>query len=77
MPERISVGDKTSVVIDRRKIAEVKEILGTHTIADTIDAALREVIDLRKRRRIMERIRRSTTGGIGPTPGELTRLRRP
>ena len=63
------------MVIDRDKVAEAREILGTKTIADTVDAALDEVIRLQRRRRLMERIRRE--GGIGPDPEELRRLREP
>jgi Arc/MetJ family transcription regulator len=71
----ISKADKTSLVIDRAKLAEAKEILGTKTLAETVDAALDEVVRLAARRRIMERIRTSKTGGLGPTPAELRRLR--
>lgn len=63
------------MVIDRAKVDKARKALGTTTIAETVDAALDEVIRLRKRRRIMERIRRE--GGIGPTPDELRRLREP
>jgi hypothetical protein len=73
----ISKADKTSMVIDREKLAEARKILGTRTIAETVDAALDEVINLAARRRLMERIRTSKTGGIGPTPEELRRLRTP
>jgi hypothetical protein len=69
--------DKTSLVIDREKVAAAKEILRTTTIAETVDRALAEVIDLERRRRVMDRIRRSNTDGIGPPPGELRRLREP
>ncbi|MDQ3821972.1 MAG: hypothetical protein M3321_01865 [Actinomycetota bacterium] len=72
----ISKQDKTSLAIDRGKLGEVKEILGTRTIAETVDAAFDEVIALAARRRILERIRDSKTGGLGPTPEELERLRR-
>lgn len=65
------------MVIDRKKVAEAQTILGTKTLAETVDAALDEVIALAARRRIMERIHRSPTGGIGPTPDELRRLREP
>jgi Arc/MetJ family transcription regulator len=75
MAKQISKPDKTSMVIDRAKAAEVREILGTKTLAETVDAALGEVIALDARRRLMERIRRE--GGIGPSPAELRRLRRP
>lgn len=73
--KQISKKDKTSLVIDREKVAEAREILGTKTLAETVDAALNEVIALAARRRIMDRIRRD--GGIGPTPAELRRLREP
>lgn len=75
--KQISKKDKTSLVIDREKMDEAREILGTKTLAETVDAALDEVIALAARRRLMDRIRRSKTGGIGPTPEELRRLRRP
>jgi len=65
------------MVIDRAKVDEAREILGTKTIAETVDAALDEVIALAARRRILERIRKSKTGGLGPTPGELRLLREP
>jgi Arc/MetJ family transcription regulator len=75
MPRQISKADKTSMVIDRKKAAQAKKILGTRTLAETVDHALDEVIRLAARRRLMERIRRD--GGIGPTPDELRRLREP
>ena len=76
MAQEISKPDKTSLVIDREKVAEAKAILGTSTIAATVDAALDEVIRLAARRRVLDRIKRSETGGIGPTPEELRALRR-
>ena len=74
---KISKPDKTSLVIDRKKVAAAKKILGTDTIADTVDAALSEVLATEARRRLIHRIRTSKTGGIGPTPEELRRLREP
>jgi Arc/MetJ family transcription regulator len=71
----ISNSDKTSLAIDREKVAMAKEILGTRTLAATVDAALDEVLRLEANRRLMERIRRD--GGIGPSPEELRRLREP
>lgn len=56
-------------------MAWAKQILGTDTIADTVDAALDDVISFNARRRLMERIVRE--GGIGPRPEELRRLRDP
>jgi Arc/MetJ family transcription regulator len=77
MAQRISERDKTSMAVDRRKVAEAQRILGTATMTETVDAALDEVINLDRRRRLVDRLRRSTTGGIGPTPDELRRLREP
>jgi hypothetical protein len=73
--KQISIRDKTSLAIDRTKVDEARRILGTKTIAATVDAALDEVVRLHKRRQVMERIRRE--GGIGPSPEELRRLREP
>ena len=64
------------MVIDREKVAQAREILGTKTIAETVDAALDEVTRIGAWKRLMQRIRNSKTGGIGPTPAELRRLRR-
>jgi hypothetical protein len=75
MAKQISSSDKTSMVIDRKKVDEVRRILGTKTMAETVDAALDEVLDLAARRRILDRIDRD--GGIGPDPQELRRLRTP
>jgi len=61
--------------IDHEKVDQAKRILGTRTLAATVDAALDEVINLQARRRLMDRIRRE--GGIGPSPEELRRLREP
>jgi Arc/MetJ family transcription regulator len=75
MAKQISKADKTSLVIDREKVEEAKKILGTTTLAETVDAALQDVIDFAHRRRLMERIVRD--GGIGPSPEELRRPREP
>lgn len=75
MAKQISKRDKTSMVIDREKLAEAREILGTKTIADTVDAALDDVIRREKRRNLMDYIRER--GGIAPDPEELRRLRTP
>jgi Arc/MetJ family transcription regulator len=70
----ISPKDKTSLSIDRDKLAEVRKILGTSTIAETVDAALDEVIALAARRRILGRIQQ---GSVGPSLAEIRRLRQP
>ena len=75
MARQISKPDKTSMVIDRKKVAEAKKILGTETIAETVDAALDEVLRLAARRRLLDRVRRD--GGIGPRPEEVRLLREP
>lgn len=75
MATKISKADKTSLVIDREKAAQARAILGAPTLAATVDAALDEVINLEKRRQLLERIRRD--GGLGPSPEELRRLRAP
>jgi len=61
------------MVIDRRKMDEVRQILGTTTIAETVDAALDEVLALTARRRLLDRI--DLDGGVGPSDEELRRLR--
>jgi hypothetical protein len=75
MGKQISKPDKTSLVIDREKLAKARDILETKTLAETVDAALDEVIALDARRRLMARIERD--GGIGPSLAELRRLRQP
>jgi len=75
MAKQISKPDKTSLVIDREKVARVKKILGTRTLAETVDAALEDVINHDRRAGLLDRIMRE--GGIGPTPEELRRLREP
>jgi Arc/MetJ family transcription regulator len=75
MARKISKPDKTSMVIDRAKAGKVRKVLGTKTLAATVDAAFDEVLKLDARRRLMDRIRRD--GGIGPSPEEVRRLRAP
>ena len=45
---------KTSFQIDTDKVSAAKEILGTKTLTDTVDAALAEVVKLRQRRQLVE-----------------------
>jgi hypothetical protein len=75
MAKQISKSDKTSLVIDREKVARAKKILGTRTLAETVDAALEDVINHERRMQLLEQIKRD--GGIGPGPEELRRLREP
>jgi hypothetical protein len=75
MAKQISKRDKTCLAIDREKVDRVKGILETETLAETVDAALEDVINHDRRMSLLERIRRE--GGIGPSPEELRRLRSP
>jgi hypothetical protein len=45
---------KTSFEIDTAKVDAAKEILGTTTLTDTVDAALSEVVKLRQRKTLVE-----------------------
>ena len=45
---------KTSFEVDFDKVKSAKEILGTRTLTDTVDAALDEVIKLQQRHRLVE-----------------------
>jgi Arc/MetJ family transcription regulator len=45
---------KTSFEIDTAKVSAAKEVLGTRTLTDTVDAALAEVIRLRQRRQLVD-----------------------
>jgi len=45
---------KTSFEIDTEKVAAAREVLGTKTLTDTVDAALSEVVKLRQRRALLE-----------------------
>lgn len=45
---------KTSFEIDSAKVDAAKEILGTKTLTETVDAALSEVVKLRQRKTLVE-----------------------
>ena len=45
---------KTSFAIDPAKVDAAKEVLGTTTLTDTVDAALAEVVRLRQRKTLVE-----------------------
>jgi Arc/MetJ family transcription regulator len=49
---------KTALLIDDELVGQVREILGTGSTTDTIHEALREVIRVRGRARLVERLRR-------------------
>ncbi|HEX5763744.1 MAG TPA: hypothetical protein VFY04_11570 [Solirubrobacterales bacterium] len=45
---------KTSFEIDPNKVDAAREILGTRTLTDTVDAALSEVVKSRQRKALAE-----------------------
>jgi Arc/MetJ family transcription regulator len=45
---------KTSFEVDPEKVAAAKEILGTKTLTDTVDAALEEIVKRKQRERLIE-----------------------
>jgi hypothetical protein len=45
---------KTSFEIDSTKVDAAKEVLGTKTLTETVDAALSEVVKLRQRKTLVE-----------------------
>jgi Arc/MetJ family transcription regulator len=62
---------KTSFEIDPEKVAAAKEILGTKTLTDTVDAALSEVVKLRGREKLIELL--STPGVLELNNPEVMR----
>ena len=63
---------KTSFEVDFAKVDQVKAVLGTTTLTDTIDAALAEVIRLHDRRRLVEML--FTPGVLELDDGDVMRL---
>jgi Arc/MetJ family transcription regulator len=49
---------KTALLIDDELVGQVREILGTGSTTETVHAALREVIQVQGRARLVERLRR-------------------
>lgn len=47
---------KTSFEVDTDKVDTAKEILGTKTMTETVDAALDEIVDRRRREKLVELI---------------------
>lgn len=58
----IAIRRKTSFEIDTAKVQAAKEVLGTKTLTDTVDAALSEVVKLQQRRKLIELL--STPGAL-------------
>lgn len=50
------MGHRTVVTLDEHLLAEAREILGTASIVDTVNGALREVVALRARREDVDRL---------------------
>lgn len=57
LPYILSVMHKTTLLIDDKKIARVRKLLGTKGIRDTVEGALDEVIAIRARRRVIDQLR--------------------
>jgi Arc/MetJ family transcription regulator len=65
---------RTTIDLDLDVVERAKELLGTTTIRETVDKALREVDRRAALREFADRIRK---GGLGlTTPEELAELRR-
>ena len=66
---------KTSVDVDTEAAERAARVLGTRSLKDTVNAALREVYAADRRRRLAARIR---AGDLPvPTAADLARLRSP
>jgi Arc/MetJ family transcription regulator len=71
MTERIH---RTTIDLDLDVLEEARDLLGTTTIRDTVNTALREVGRRERLRRAADLIRK---GGLPlPTPEELAQMRR-
>lgn len=50
---------KTSLEIDQDLVRQAREILGTHTLRDTVHAALQDVVFVRRRLELVELLRQA------------------
>ena len=66
---------KTTVDVDRELADEAAAILGTKSLKDTVNGALREIVNGKYRRQLADRIRAGTLPV--PTQEEYDELRRP
>lgn len=66
---------RTTIDVDTRIANAVSKVLGTRTLKDTVNMALREVLAASRRRMLIERIQKGLLPA--PTPRELARLRAP
>lgn len=71
----ILFGMKTTVDVDTLAAQQAARVLGTRSLKDTVNAALREVLAAERRRHLASRIRAGELPA--PTPEELARLRAP
>lgn len=67
-------GRRITVELDMEALEKARRILGTRTIRETVDAALREVVRSAALRRAADAVR---VGGGLALPGEVARLRKP
>ena len=54
---RKAAARKTTIWLDPRKLERARRALGTRGIRDTVEGALEEVLAIRARRRLVERLR--------------------
>lgn len=66
---------KTTIDIDKDLAAEAAGVLGTTTLKDTVNTALREAIDARRREELAQAVLDGTLSV--PTPEELRAWRAP
>ncbi|MEV4127505.1 type II toxin-antitoxin system VapB family antitoxin [Nocardia sp. NPDC049707] len=55
--------ERTVIDLDEQACTEAARYLGTSTTSDTVNAALREIIDRRRRTAAVERMRRMVDAG--------------
>jgi Arc/MetJ family transcription regulator len=65
---------RTTIDLDLDLLEEARELLGTTTIRETVDKALRDVRRRAALRRLADRVREGKLGA--PTPDELAEMRR-
>lgn len=66
---------KTTIDVDRTAADEAAVILGTATLKETVNAALREVVNSAHRRHLADEVESGTLPV--PTPEEVAKLRAP
>jgi Arc/MetJ family transcription regulator len=66
---------RTTIDVDKRTAEAASKVLGTRTLKDTVNAALKEVLAASRRRALIDRIEKKSLPA--PTPEELARLRAP